>query len=284
LRDAIARYVGVSSDEVIVGCGSDDVLDCACRTFGEPGDPMAMIAPTFLMARVFAVANGLEVKAVPLTATFDADAASLVEARASVTYVCSPNNPTGNLLSATAINHLLQHSPGLVILDEAYAEYSGKSRAVDAPASGRLLVLRTFSKAFGLAGLRIGYGIAAAPLVAELEKARGPYKVTSLGEQAALAALAHDVPWMRRCVEETLGAREHFASLLRQAGYAPLPSAANFVLVPVADATGTTRALASRGIVVRSFPGIPAVGDAVRITVGTRPTMERVVAALGELR
>jgi histidinol-phosphate aminotransferase len=269
---------------VIVGCGSDDVLDCAYRTFGEPGQAVAMITPTFVMARVFAAANSLEVAAVPLRPDLDADAQSLVARRATVTYVCSPNNPTGNLLSNEAIDHLLRHGTGLVILDEAYAEYAGVSRAHGAAAHGRLLVLRTFSKAFGLAGLRIGYGIAAAPLVAELEKARGPYKVTSLGEQAALAALQHDLPWMHGCVQETLGTRERFLTLLRATGYAPLSSAANFVLVPVTDAGTTARALASRGIIVRPFPALPVIGDAVRITVGALTTMERVAAVLAELR
>jgi len=283
LRDAIASYVGVAPDEVMVGCGSDDILDCAFRAFAEPGATVAHVSPTFLMARVFATTNAREPIAVPLTATFDADAEALLATRASFTYLCSPNNPTGGLHSATAVDRVLDTAAGIVMMDEAYAEYAGRSRAPDAPRHGRLLVLRTFSKAFGLAGLRIGYGVGAAPLIRELEKVRGPYKVSAIAEAAALAALEQDLGWMRRTVGETVAARDAFFEALRAAGRSPLPSDANFVLLPVADAQGVAAALLERGIHVRAFPALPGVGDALRITIGPPDVMRLVLDRLLEV-
>lgn len=283
LREAIASYVGVAPTEVIVGCGSDDVLDCAFRAFAEPGATVAHVAPTFLMARVFATTNARRPLAVPLTPSFDADAEALLATRAPVMYLCSPNNPTGGLHSSTTVDRVLDAAPGLVMIDEAYAEYAGRSRAADAPGHGRLLVLRTFSKAFGLAGLRVGYGIGAAPLIRELEKVRGPYKVTAIAEAAALAALDQDTGWMRRTVGETVAVREHVVAALRAAGHSPLPSDANFILLPVEDATSTAAALLTSGIHVRVFTALPGIGDALRITIGPLDVMRLVLDRLMEV-
>lgn len=281
LRDAIARYIGVATDEVIVGCGSDDILDCAFRTFAEPGAPVATIHPTFVMARIFARTNSLDVRAVPLRPDWDADADALLAAGAPVTYLCSPNNPTGNTLTASALERVIGSAGGVVLVDEAYGEYAGTRIAPAAPARGNVLALGTFSKAFGLAGMRVGYGVAAAPLIVELEKVRGPYKVSSPGERAALAALTpRGLAWMRDVVTRTLESRARFAEALRASGFAPLPSAANFVLIPVADAARAATALRAEGIGVRAFPALPAIGDALRVTIGTWPVMERVAQIL----
>jgi histidinol-phosphate aminotransferase len=283
LREAIAAYIGVEPDEVIVGCGSGDLIDSALRTFAAPGARVAHVSPTFIMARTFAITNGLTPAAVPLTEDWDANADALLSARADVTYLCSPNNPTGRCHSAPVIERVLQGAPGLLLLDEAYAEYSGRSHAAHAPAHGRLLVLRTFSKAFGLAGLRIGYAVGAMSLIAEMEKVRGPYKVTAVGEAAALAALTHDLAWMRRTAAETVRARDAFSAALRAAGREPLPSDANFVLVPVEDAARAGDALRARGIHVRAFPALPGTGDALRISIGPADVMQHVLAALLEV-
>jgi histidinol-phosphate aminotransferase len=281
LREAIAAYVGVDADEVIVGCGSDDVLDCAFRTFAGQGQRAAIIDPTFLMARIFAITNAVEPVRVPLAADGDVDADAVLAAEASIIYLCSPNNPTANLLSPGALDRIQGAATGLVLVDEAYAEYAGESRASRAPALGNVLVLRTFSKAFGLAGLRVGYGIGARTLIAELEKVRGPYKVTSLGERAALAALSEEGrAWMAESVRATIALRERFIAALRAAGRAPRPSAANFVLLPVGDAAQAARALAARGIAVRPFSRLSGIGDALRISIGPWPVLERVLASL----
>ncbi|HEX5830151.1 MAG TPA: aminotransferase class I/II-fold pyridoxal phosphate-dependent enzyme, partial [Gemmatimonadaceae bacterium] len=152
--------------------------------------------------------------------------------------------------------------------------------------SDRLLVVRTMSKAFGLAGLRVGYAAGAPALVAEVEKSRGPYKVNALAERAALAALREDLPWVRARIAEAVTNRERLADGLRAIGLAPLPSNANFVLVPVTDAAALAQRLRDAGVAVRPFSALPTIGDALRISVGPWEMMEECLhlldAALGE--
>ncbi|HEX4936116.1 MAG TPA: histidinol-phosphate transaminase [Gemmatimonadaceae bacterium] len=283
LREGIAAYVGVAPDEIMVGCGSDEIMGCAFRALGEPGDRVAYMDPTFVMARVFAATNSLVPVPVPLTPRCDADADALVAARAPLTYVCTPNNPTGLPIATAALDRVLAHARGLVFVDEAYAEFAGSNLAREAPAHGRSLVFRTFSKAFGLAGLRVGFAVGARPLIAELEKARGPYTVTALGERAALAAVTEDLAWVRGNVARVVEARDRFAAALRGHGFAPLPSAANFILLPVDDARAAQEALRARGILVRHFVALPGIGDALRISIGDGPVMARVLAAVLEV-
>ncbi|MCC6928280.1 MAG: histidinol-phosphate aminotransferase family protein [Gemmatimonadaceae bacterium] len=280
LREGIAAYIGVAPDEVMVGCGSDEIMGCAFRALGEPGDRVAYMDPTFVMARVFAATNSLIPVPVPLTPRLDADAEALVAAQARLTYVCTPNNPTGLPIASSSLDHVLGHARGLVLIDEAYAEFAGSNLAREAPAHGRSLVFRTFSKAFGLAGMRIGFAVGARALIAELEKARGPFTVTALGERAALAAVTEDVAWVRANVARVVEARARFSSALRGHGFAPLPSAANFVLLPVDDARAAHGALRARGILVRHFTQLPGIGDALRISIADWPLMERVLDAL----
>ena len=277
LREALAAYVGVAPDEVVVTAGSDEAMSCAFRALAEPDQLVAHIAPTFVMTPVFAVTNSLRTVAVPLTTTFDADADALLNVGADVLYLCSPNNPTGNCLTSGSMARVLGEHPGLVILDEAYAEFSGTTLAREAPGHGRLLVLRTLSKAFGLAGMRVGYAVGARPLIAELEKARGPFAVTALSEQAALAAVRHDTAWVQRAVAVVRQSRDRFMQGLLAAGFRPLPSDANFVLVPVRSATAAAGSLLDRGILVRGFVGLPGIGDALRITVGSESVMQEVL-------
>jgi histidinol-phosphate aminotransferase len=280
LRVRLASYVGVPPASIVTGCGSDQVLDCAMRAFAEPGDRVAHMDPSFVIIPTFARLSGLEPVGVPLTRTFDLDAERMLDTGARIMYLCSPNNPTGTLASRAAIERVIERAPGLVILDEAYAEFSGVSLAAEAATSGKLVVTRTLSKAFGLAGMRVGYGIATAELVRELTKARGPYTVTSASEATAVAALTHDLGWMRTHAAEAVANREKLIAALRARGLIALPSAANFVLVPTPRALELALALRRRGIAVRAFSGLPVVGDAIRMTVGPWPLMERVLKAI----
>lgn len=283
LREAIAAYVGVAPNEVMVGCGSDEIMSCAFRALGEPGDRVAYMDPTFVMARVFAVVNSLVPVPVALTPGFDADGEALVAAQAPITYLCTPNNPTGVPVARATVRHVLEAAPGLTFIDEAYAEFAGSNLAREAPAHGRLLVFRTFSKAFGLAGMRVGFAVGARPLIAELEKARGPFTVTALSERAALAAVTDDLDWVKDGVRRIVAARERALATLRGAGFAPLPSAANFLLLPVGDSATAQQALRARGILVRHFVGLPGIGDALRISLTDWPVMGRVLDALLEV-
>ena len=181
-------------------------------------------------------------------------------------------------MSRAAVEHVLAHAPGLVILDEAYAEFAGVTYAAEAPGWERVLVTRTLSKAWGLAGLRVGYGVGAAWLVKEVEKARGPYMVNALAQRAVEVALAEDGDWVRARAAEAVENRGRLAAELGALGLDVLPSAANFLLARTPRARAVAAALQREGILVRLFTGLPLVGDALRIGVGPWAQMAEIVA------
>jgi histidinol-phosphate aminotransferase len=280
LKEALAAYAGVDRSRIVTGCGSDDVLASAIRALAEPGESLAFSAPTFTMIPVFAQINGVVPVSVPMTPSWDIDPHALVATRARLVYVCSPNNPTGTCASREALERLIANAPGMVILDLAYAEFADESRPDPGAVTDRVLVVRTMSKAFGLAGLRIGYAIGAPAVVAEVEKSRGPYKVSVAAERAALAVLAKDRAWVAARVADARVSRDRLAESLRKLGLAPLPSQANFVLVPVQNASRVSTRMRERGVAVRVFEGLPSIGDALRITAGPAPMMESAIDAL----
>ena len=281
LREALADYAGVSPDMIVAGCGSDDVLDAAIRAFAEPGDVLCLPAPSFSMIPVFARINGLIPLEVPLIARLDADAPAMIETGARITYLCSPNNPTGEAFSRKTVKRIVRQAAGLVIIDQAYAEFGGES-FIDLASEGRpVLVTRTLSKAFGLAGLRVGYGIGSPEVVGEIMKARGPYKVNALAERAAIAALENDQPWVAEHVTAVVANRARFQQELTLRGITSLPSAANFVLLPVRDCAEVSEQLRRVGVGVRALTSLPGIGDAVRIGIGPWDLMGRCLDALG---
>jgi histidinol-phosphate/aromatic aminotransferase/cobyric acid decarboxylase-like protein len=216
------------------------------------------------------------------------DPARILEEDPSVVYLCRPNNPTGVSLDREWVLALLEmvgpEGP-MVVLDEAYADFAEDSLVRDAVESPRLLVLRTFSKLYGLAGLRVGFGVGSPSLVAEVEKARGPYKVNQIAEAAAIAAMEDPSDWAEEIVKKTLENRGRLSQELRNRGLNPLPSQANFLLVPVepASATKLNNALKDRGVAVRPCPNLPGIGEAIRITVGPWEMMEWLLVALDDL-
>lgn len=264
LREALSAEVGVPITNLVTGAGSDDVLDAAVRALGEPGDVFAYCPPTFSIVASFARANGL----VPVACELSVDA--LVRSRARIVYLCSPNNPTGAALPPGFVDEVLARTGAVVILDEAYVDFAkGPSRAAEATGRERLLVVRTMSKAFGLAGLRVGWAAGSEHLIGEIEKTRGPYKVGGLAERAAVAALTEDRAWVADRIAESNALRERLIAELRARGFAPLPTQANFVLVPVAlSAELVATRMREHGVSVRAFPGLSGIGEAVRISVG----------------
>ncbi len=287
LKRAIANHLGVGPDEIVTGCGSDDVLDSAIRAFAFPGGVLAYPDPTFVMIPYFARVNELEPRPVPLLGPdrgWDVDVEGLLAAKAAITYLCSPNNPTGTRTSQAAMDRILAEAGGIVMLDEAYIEYCDGSLVRRAKDHGRLLVVRTFSKAFGLAGARVGYAVGAPELVAAVEKSRGPYKVTALAERAAVAALEKDAAWVEAGIRDVRAARARFVAFLGSLKLSPLPSDANFVLVPVrGDAAAIAKSLRQRGVAVRPFSKLRGIGEALRISVGPWEVMEPALPAFEEV-
>ena len=195
-------------------------------------------------------------------------------------YICSPNNPTGVLPSRAAVDRVIAGASGVVILDEAYGEFTDAGRLGEGPAHERLLVTRTLSKAFGMAGFRIGYATGSASLVRDIERVRGPYRENAPGERPAASALREDVAWMREMVALAVEHRERFATALRAHGFQPYPSAANFILLPVPHAARVALLMRQRGVAVRPYLGLRGIGDTLRITIGPWPMMELALDAL----
>jgi len=278
LRAVLAQRHGVTPASIVTGCGSDDVLDAAFRAFGEPGASLAYCPPTFSIIPSQARANGLRPLPLPLTLT------ALRAADPALIYLCAPNNPTGALLPEGFVETLLEGTRGVLVLDEAYIDYADSISLVGAaPGLERLLVVRTLSKAWGLAGLRVGYAVGAPSLISELEKTRGPYKVGGLAEQAAVAVLAGDGPWVQREIAAVRAGRAAFIQALRIRGFDPLPSQANFVLVPVPKVAEAVAArMRERGVSVRAFSRLEGIGEALRISIGPAPWMRACLTALEE--
>jgi histidinol-phosphate aminotransferase len=248
LLQAIADHNGLEPENVVLGAGADDILMLCARAYAGPGDRIAVAyEPTYPVYRVAAWVAGAEVG--------DDDPV--------LTFVCRPHNPTGALVDLPDARPL--------VVDEAYYEYAGET-AVPLLGEG-VIVVRTFSKAFGLASARIGYGLAAADVAAELNARQEPMPVSTLSAALALAALEDGPP----DVSATIAERERLADGLRSLGLEPLPSWTNFLLVPHARAAELADGLLRRGLPVRSSPG------AIRITVHRPDADDRLLAALGEL-
>jgi histidinol-phosphate aminotransferase len=281
LKRTIANIAGIGAECVVTGNGSDDVLDCVIRAFASPGDILAHPDPTFVMLPVFARINGITPVAVPLAADFSMDADALLRTDARIIYLCSPNNPTASPTSVETIRRIIDGARGLVILDEAYVEFTGlRGFLAEAPGLERVVVARTLSKAYGLAGLRVGYGAASAKIVEIIEKSRGPFKLNMMAERAAVEALTTDADWVAARVRDAIASRDRLAAELRAMSLPPLPSVANFLLVPTPKAFAIAKSLREKGIAIRPFRDLPGIGDAFRITAGPWPVMERALAAL----
>lgn len=289
LRDALAAEHGVARENVTTGCGADDVIDSALRAFCPPGSVLAYPEPTFPMADFFARMNDLRIATVGFDdeGGFDVDDILMKNARAI--YVCSPNNPTGTPVPRGTIAALLDQTHALVLLDEAYVEFSDDSQLDLALASERALIVRTFSKAAGLAGARVGFALGAPTLISAVEASRGPYKVGALAEQLAIAAL-QDRAWRERAITQAVRARERLGRDLEERGLRVWPSRANFVLcapragTPWSDAHGDAAAIAASlraaGVGVRAFANVGGPAGALRITVAPEREARRLLEAL----
>jgi histidinol-phosphate aminotransferase len=286
LTTALAERLGVHADEVVAGCGSDDLIDACFRAVASPGERVAHPDPSFSMVPRFARLNGLEPVAVPLRADGAADIDAMLATGARIIYLCSPNNPTGTVTPESEIRRCIREAPGIVVLDEAYAEFADtRDWRADAPAMERVLVLRTFSKAWGLAGLRVGYGVGSRALVDAVVRSRGPYKVNALAELAASTAVREDWDWMRRVSAEGAASRAKLDALVRgRGGVRAWASEGNFVFWQVeGDATAFAARFAARGVGVRAFSGLTGIGESLRIGVAPWARLERLASIVEEL-
>ena len=276
LREALARYAGVSPDRVVAGAGLDNVLETLMFLVVGAGDRVIISEPTFLVYELLARAHGGDVVDVPLRGDFSLDARGILDAvdeRTKLVVICNPNNPTGNLLDSGAIEMVVAEAPCLVAIDEAYAEFAGSSMLHLMDQYPNLAILRTMSKFAGFAGLRVGYGIFPEALMPYLLRIMPGFCNVSSGATSAAIASLRDEAYNREIVHRIVRDREALAGRLRAIpGVEPLPSATNFILVrlPVPDAASVVHQLALRGVYVRHF-GNPAFGiaDCLRVSIGT---------------
>lgn len=287
LQAALARYVGVGTEQIVVANGGDEAIDLVMRATLEPGQVVIDAPPSFEMYRICALANRGRVVAVPRDQNFTLDVSEVARvcAQENVKVICvaSPNNPNGNCLPRSDLRRLLE-LPALVLLDEAYFEYAGES-GVDLMARySNLAIVRTFSKWAGLAGLRIGYVIAAPWLANALHKLRAPYNVNAAGIVAALESL-NDADYLMANVRAAVAERERMRAELARLGWLdPLPSATNFLLVHVKDGEPQQikQSLAARGILIRAYKS-PPLKDYIRITIGKPEQNDALLDALREM-
>jgi histidinol-phosphate aminotransferase len=290
LTEAIAVKIGVAVEQVRVGCGSVSLCTQLVQAVADADDEVLYAWRSFEAYPIITAVSGASAIQVPLDAehVHDLDAmAAGITGKTRLVFVCNPNNPTGTAVGRDALVRFLRAVPPdvVVALDEAYQEFvsdpsvtSGLGLLADFP---NLVVLRTFSKAYGLAGLRVGYAVAADPSLAEaLRQTQVPFAVSTVGQAAALASLEPEAEQQLLArVAEVVAERDRVHAALLELGYPVPPSQANFVWLPLGDATiDWTAGCEQRGVIVRGF-----AGSGVRVTIGTREENDRLLAAAGEL-
>lgn len=284
LAAAIVWYLGVASEQLVIGAGADEVLDVIAKTFLDNGDAAVIAAPTYSMYAIAARLMGAEVRAVALGPDFAPDIEGLLAAAAGakLLFHCNPNSPTGNLTAPDEFERLLANAPCMVVVDEAYAEYSGWSAIPFLERYPNLIVVRTLSKAFAMAGLRLGFGVARPEVAALLNRVRPPNSVSALTSRIGAAALrAPEI--MRQQVAAIGAARAPFAAGLAAAGARVYPSVTNFLLTDwgePARARAAYERLERRGLVVRNFADHPLIPGHLRVTVRTPEQNARLLDAL----
>ena len=287
LLDKLAAFSGWRPDGILAGNGSNELIEALLMVTVGAGTRVVIPEPTFTLYALLTTVLGGEAVRVPLTPDLQYDADAIASARrrvgAALTVVCSPNNPTGGVLATAEVRRLCEEEGGLVVIDEAYHEFAGESMVPLLETHPNLVVLRTFSKAMGLAGLRVGYLLASPALVREINKGRLPYNLNFFSQMAALAALdgfAELADRVRQLAEE----RERMLALVGDLpGVRAHPSRANFFLIELeeADPKAVFEALYRRGVLVRDVTAYPMLSRCLRISVGSPQENDAFLHALG---
>lgn len=286
LKDAISKIKGLPIENTFLGNGSDEAIDLLYRAFCEPGkDNVIILPPTYGMYEVSANINNVEIRKVNLLPNFQLDLDGIAEAidsNTKIIFICSPNNPTGNSIVRTDIETVLANFQGLVVIDEAYINYAKQRSFIkELTEYPNLVVLQTFSKAWGLAALRLGMAFAARPTIDILNKVKPPYNINQATQDLALAAL-QNVNQVNEWIKITVEERDHLSTALTglEIVNKVYPSDANFVLAEVTDATGIYNYLVNQGIIIRDRSKVTLCEGCLRISIGTPAENQTLVAAL----
>ena len=280
VRDVVGRLWGVGRDEVLCGNGSDELLTLVVRAFVGESQRIAWPTPTYSLYPVLAEIQGAVAVEVPTGEDFSLPLDDLAAVDARVLIICNPNAPTGVFTPLEAIARLAEAFPGVVVVDEAYADFGPGSAIPVVRGRPNVVVLRTLSKSYSLAGLRFGFAVGPADLIAGMVKCKDSYNVDAVAIEAAAAALG-DQDWMRANVAKVRAERSRLTGRLARLGFDVTPSESNFLLarVPGGDAAACYEDLKARGILVRYW-NLPRLADKVRISVGTPQENDALLAAL----
>jgi len=289
LKTILAKKYSLSPANILIGNGSDEVLDLIFRAFCEPQkDNVITMPPTYGMYKVLAGINAIENKEVLLTESFELNVEKILEAINSSTkaiFLCSPNNPTGNSFSKTHIETLLNNFHGLLVVDEAYIDFATQSSWLDRLGQfPNLIVTRTFSKAYGMAGLRLGVCYGSEEVIAILKRIKPPYNVNELTQQKALHMI-QNTALLEKQVTEILMERDRMVQQVGKINFIKeiYPSDANFILVKVDDANRRYNEILELGVVVRNRSTLPLCDNTLRFTIGTPEENKKLLKVLNSL-
>jgi histidinol-phosphate aminotransferase len=282
-RRTAARVHGVSPDMIVAGNGSDEILAMAVRTYLGPGDVFAYPDPTYSLYPILAEMGEVKVTTVPWAAGWDLPIDALLATGARAIFFANPNAPTGTLVPTRRVRELAARFSGLLLVDEAYVDFADENSLGLVREFSNVMICRTLSKGYGLAGLRFGYAVAAPAVVADLNKVKDSYNCDAIAISAAAAAL-DDQDYARHTWEQVRAERARLSQVLSQRGWQVIPSQANFILAtcPGGNAGAIYRALKGQGILVRFFDK-PGLQDKLRITIGTARENDQLLAALSAL-
>ena len=288
VKEKLAFIKQIKAEQILLGNGSDECIDILFRTFCEPGkDNIIVCPPTYPMYEVGANINNIEIKSAPLLPNFQLNVAhieQLVNEHTKIIWICSPNNPTGNSIDRIDIETILNHFNGLVVIDEAYINFSKqKSFAQSLVDYPNLVVLQTLSKAWGLAGLRLGMCFADEVIIKYMNKVKAPYNINIVTQELALTAL-DEVGQVNDMIQHLVDMRIALAEVVKSM---PLvqevyPSDTNFLLVKIPNATQLYKYLLTQGIVVRDRSSLENCSDSLRITIGTEQENTQLVDAMAK--
>ena len=289
VKDILAKQKGISKENILLGNGSDEVLDLIFRVFCEPNrDKIITLPPTYGIYEVLANINAIETIKIELKEDFQPDVDEILRAAHTHTkllFLCSPNNPTANSFKEKHVKTLISEFQGIVVIDEAYIDFSGQeswlNRLDEFP---NLIITQTLSKAYGMAGIRLGVGYASKEIISVLNKIKPPYNVNELTQQKALERLSKPELVIKE-VQNILEQRNWLNTKLKKISFVETlyPSDANFVLVKVDDANIRYKQLVDKGIVVRNRTTQPLCEKCLRFTVGSKVENERLINVLKTL-
>ncbi len=285
LKKIVGGIKNIPSANIFLGNGSDEPIDLLIRAFCEPGkDNIVAISPSYGMYKVAADVNDIKVKEVPLTEDFELNSDDLLKAvneNTKIIFLCSPNNPSGNALELESMVHIIKNFTGVVVVDEAYIDFcSEKTLLTDLDRYPNLVILQTFSKAWGMAGLRLGMAFAASPFIEVLSRIKYPYNLSILTQQKAMELLSMDkkTEWVNIILKERTKLRDQLSQL--PFVLKVYPSDANFLLIKTEDAKGIYQYLVKQNIIVRDRSSVLLCGGCLRISVGSPEENNALLKAL----